>query len=563
MRSIITLTILITVILLQAAEKFVLVEMKNPREQLSELSLHQIPVYYLGTDFALIKIAENKLLSETYKTAIQIPNLRESEKLAVVYSPAGGEIRLADLIAKTPILWRANQSALISFTEPEDLLAYHKSGLRAREITAETIQLSQPMEKEFNRDKFAFNPEIQLLVNEVRQDSVTSYIQQLQNFQTRFAYAPNSRKVAFWIKDKFLSFGITEAKVDSFYLLPNMGNPASWLYNVEAKITGTVDPQISAIIGGHHDSACNLDPYICAPGADDNASGTAAVLETARVMKARNFQPETTIRFVTFSGEETGITGSGDYVLKLTAAHQHVKFYLNIDMIANNARNESKLMSMPYTGYEGYHELAKQSIMQYTTLTAMDGPENFITSDLQYFHWKKIPGGYYFEQKDDPAVWAPNPFYHTSNDILANYDMNYCTQSVKAACATMAQISYIPDQVKNISTYNISSTDSKLVKWNRNRENNISSYRLKLYNASNNLLNEFICSDTLKILSGLNPQDWYKVSLTAINSNGVEGFPVTATFIINALPSALLNTIAEPDWQKIKISWQKNPADLD
>lgn len=58
------------------------------------------------------------------------------------------------------------------------------------------------------------------------------------------------------------------------------------------------------IIGGHYDSFTWENPLQYAPGADDNASGIAAILEIARVMKMRNYESECTIKFITFAAEE-------------------------------------------------------------------------------------------------------------------------------------------------------------------------------------------------------------------------------------------------------------------
>jgi hypothetical protein len=82
--------------------------------------------------------------------------------------------------------------------------------------------------------------------------------------------------------------------------------------NVSACLRGTCWPDEHLLLGGHHDTV------ICAPGGNDNASGTIAVLETARVLAAlrrdTGQSPGRAIRFVTFSAEEQGFRGSFDYV---------------------------------------------------------------------------------------------------------------------------------------------------------------------------------------------------------------------------------------------------------
>jgi aminopeptidase YwaD len=83
----------------------------------------------------------------------------------------------------------------------------------------------------------------------------------------------------------------------------------------------------AAVVGGHFDSVENT------PGASDNASGTAAVLEMARVQALRG-NPEQAC-FIAFSGEELGLLGSIHYVQQLSQAErQAIKFMINMDMVA-------------------------------------------------------------------------------------------------------------------------------------------------------------------------------------------------------------------------------------
>jgi len=88
------------------------------------------------------------------------------------------------------------------------------------------------------------------------------------------------------------------------------------------------------LIGAHYDSIAQpLGPppeYVPAPGATDNASGTAAALEIARVMSS--LQPSVTLRFAFFAGEELGLLGSAAYVDQLSSAGELIDIELMLDM---------------------------------------------------------------------------------------------------------------------------------------------------------------------------------------------------------------------------------------
>jgi carboxypeptidase Q len=88
----------------------------------------------------------------------------------------------------------------------------------------------------------------------------------------------------------------------------NKVGPAFEATNVVGEIAGTDLAQELVVVGAH------LDSNDLGPGALDNAAGSAAVLETARAIKALGLKPRRTIRFVLFTGEEEGMVGSIAYV---------------------------------------------------------------------------------------------------------------------------------------------------------------------------------------------------------------------------------------------------------
>ena len=102
-------------------------------------------------------------------------------------------------------------------------------------------------------------------------------------------------------------------------------------YNVVGEIAGRTRPQDVYIIGGHFDST-SQQASTNAPGAEDNASGTAGILEMARILA--EYPPQATMRFIPFSGEEQGLYGSEYYVSQLSAAERaRIKGVFIMDMI--------------------------------------------------------------------------------------------------------------------------------------------------------------------------------------------------------------------------------------
>jgi len=112
-----------------------------------------------------------------------------------------------------------------------------------------------------------------------------------------------------------------------------------------ATLKGT-DPNDNRIfiISGHLDSRRTdvMDGTADAPGANDDGSGSAAVIECARVMSRHSFPA--TIVFVTVSGEEQGLLGSGYMAKKARAQNRNIEAVLNNDIMGSNNSNETNII---------------------------------------------------------------------------------------------------------------------------------------------------------------------------------------------------------------------------
>jgi hypothetical protein len=175
--------------------------------------------------------------------------------------------------------------------------------------------------------------------------------------------------------------------------------------NVVAEQTGTLFPNSIYIIGGHYDSVSN-------PGADDNASGVAGVIEAARILS--QYPTDYTIRYIAFDAEEEGLIGSDYYATG--HAGDDIRGMISMDMIAydtafpgtNHALIYGSDASSPIKAALG------AAITEYGGLTwTDDGPLD--ASDHAPFEWQGFQACLIIEGE----VWN-NPYYHTQND---NYDM--------------------------------------------------------------------------------------------------------------------------------------------
>ena len=143
---------------------------------------------------------------------------------------------------------------------------------------------------------------IQNLVARVSEDSILASIRRLQAFHTRASQSESCLAAVNWALDRMRAYGCDSAYAAEFdtALGPNA---------IGVKV-GRLNPRRIYIICGHIDDWCY--PPDKAPGADDNASGTAAVLEACRVLNRHDL--DYTVKFINFNAEENGKIGSVHYV---------------------------------------------------------------------------------------------------------------------------------------------------------------------------------------------------------------------------------------------------------
>jgi hypothetical protein len=179
-------------------------------------------------------------------------------------------------------------------------------------------------------------------------DSLQAYTQHLQDYQSRYRRLDNRFEISAWIAwilGKFEQYGFTNCSYQEYEL------QGVTQRNVIATIPGSVNPDTYVLIGAHYDSITNSQPMVFAPGADDNASGTAGLLEMARIMKAANFQPDCSIRFIAISAEEGLGWGSDHYCQTAIAEGQDIRLMLNMNMIACSEEAAGEFLIHPYEGF--------------------------------------------------------------------------------------------------------------------------------------------------------------------------------------------------------------------
>ncbi|MCZ2083507.1 MAG: M20/M25/M40 family metallo-hydrolase, partial [Flavobacteriales bacterium] len=205
------------------------------------------------------------------------------------------------------------------------------------------------------------DPEISEYVKLVSKDSLKVNIEKLVSFGTRHTMSSTTDQekgigaARSWVLSKFKNYAKNSAGRMEVYLqnedlqpdgkrinkVTNLGNAIALLKGIDP-----LDNRI-VIISGHLDSRVSdvLNFYDYAPGANDDGSGVAAVIESARVLSKSKFPMS--ILFVAVSGEEQGLLGAKMLADKAKAENWEIEAVLNNDMIGNNSFDAPKNDGVP------------------------------------------------------------------------------------------------------------------------------------------------------------------------------------------------------------------------
>ena len=207
------------------------------------------------------------------------------------------------------------------------------------------------------------------------------------------------------------------------------------LNNILGKIEGK-NPNEIVIVGAHYDHL-GIDPMLDGDqiynGADDNASGVSAVLQIARAFLATGQQPERTVIFAFWDGEEKGLLGSKAFVQSFPEI-KNVKGYLNFDMIGRN-NNEAKPTHVVYFYTEAHPDFGdwlKNDIKKYNLNLAPD-----------YRPWDNPVGGSdngSFAKIGIPIIWYHtdgHPDYHQPSDHADRINWDKVVNITKASFLNM------------------------------------------------------------------------------------------------------------------------------
>jgi hypothetical protein len=294
------------------------------------------------------------------------------------------------------------------------------------------------------------NPMIQEMIDQVSSAQVYNYVAQLSGAAIATV---GGAPYTFQTRSTTSGTPINKATQYAYEHLAALGYSAQYVSwsksglsgrNVVAELPGQSNPGDIYYIGAHIDSYTGGS---AAPGADDNATGSAAALMAAEILG--QYQWGCTLRIGLWTGEEQGELGSDVYATNLKTAGANVRGYLNMDMLGWDTQTPRKLDLFATSAVNGSVAMADLFTNVISTYALNLTATKYIDDALF-----QQSDNYSFSRQGYPAILViedykgyNNPYIHTTGDSLSQIDQAYLGDMVKAAVGTFATMTgcLIPD----------------------------------------------------------------------------------------------------------------------
>jgi len=284
-------------------------------------------------------------------------------------------------------------------------------------------------------NSYSQNPVVQSIIYQVNIDSLIFFVEELSGevstiiggtpytILSRHKEQPGNDKAADYIKQKFEYYGLTVYN-------QQFRSAGRNVYGVQ---TGTEFPNQKYIICGHYD---DMPPGPIAPGADDNGSGTAAVLEAARIFSQYSF-PYTVI-YALWDEEEQGLFGSDYYASQAAASGDSILGVLNLDMVAYDS--DSNDIADIHIRDVGSTFRLKDKMLQvnsdYNIGLNLEVINPGLTNSDHSSFWDNGYGAIALSEDSDDF----NPYWHTVDDRVIHFNHPYYHKMSMLGIGTLAAL---------------------------------------------------------------------------------------------------------------------------
>jgi len=280
-----------------------------------------------------------------------------------------------------------------------------------------------------------FQDLVESMLPQVSGTNIGNTIRQLSSYRTRYYTTATGEQAVQWLLSQYQQAAGTRTDI-SFDLVKH-----TWLQpSLVVRIEGS-DPTVSAetvILGGHIDSVNNGATGV-APGADDDASGSATVFEVFRVLIAGGFVPRRTVEFHAYAAEEVGLRGSQAIARDYKSTGRQVYSMLQFDMDCwPYPKVEGRALIGLITDYtsRNLNAFLKLVMGGYVQIGFIESTCGYACSDHASWTNNQYDAGFTFES----AFEHHNPNIHTAQDTLDKCDMKHSAQYARLGVGYIVEL---------------------------------------------------------------------------------------------------------------------------
>jgi Tol biopolymer transport system component len=358
--------------------------------------------------------------------------------------------------------------------------------------------------RETGRRMFApIAAQVRAATAEVSIGRIYDYQKQLFSFDSKHITQPGNWQATEWLERTYRGFGL-DTRLQRFRTVAGQELEVA---NVLATIRGTENPDLVYVVGAHFDSRAE------GPGADDNTSGTAMILEAARVLAKRPLPA--TVMFVAFTGEEAGLRGAREFgrVMKDSIT---VVGALNNDMMGWS--NDHRLDNTIRYSNPGLRDVQHAAAIHFSELITYDA-FYYKSTDAQalYDAWGDIIAGI----GSYPILG--NPHYHQPHDVLETINHRQLTETSRATVATIMYMASAPSRLTGLVA------QGGIASWDAAREKGVTRYIVR-YGPPNNPM-QYSATATTNTATLPTLREGWHVAVKAVNARGLEGWDWARTVV--------------------------------
>jgi hypothetical protein len=321
------------------------------------------------------------------------------------------------------------------------------------------------------------------------------------DFDSKHVSQPGNNKVIEYLAKTYASFGY---KPEHQWFSPAQANGGRTANVISVKL-GTENPELIYVVSSHFDSVA------IGPGADDDTSGTSALLEASRILSDTPLPA--TVVFASFTGEESGLLGSREFVRLAAEKKWNIVGALNNDMIGWAGEGARIDNTIRYSN-PGIRDI-QHGASFFTDLILYDA-KYYKGTDAAAFYdgWGDIVGGI----GSYPVLANPN--YHQATDLIETMNFKQITETAKVTAATLVYLASSPSRLKDLKAERKGGTLD--VTWAASPEKGVKSYIVAYGPATDPLRTRVTVAANRASIPAL-PAGGV-ISVKAVNARGLEGW---------------------------------------